>query len=80
MKTPINKTNKPYNESSSDSEDKNNTSNKNPGPKHDKSDVAHHFLDFYSDDESERTLDVTTDISTKYHVFKDDLTQFDKQL
>ena len=46
-------------------------SNEHPRPKHYKPYVAHHFLEFYSDDESEKTLDGYTNISTEYHVFKD---------
>ena len=47
FKTPRKMADKPHNESSYDSEDKIITSNEYPRPKHDKSDVDHHFLDFY---------------------------------
>ena len=78
LKTPREKATKPHNDYISDSEDKITTSKEHPRPKHDKPDVAHHFLNFYFDDESESTLYGTTDVSTKYHVFKDALKKFDK--
>ena len=67
LNTSMSKATKPHNGSSFYYEDKSTTYNEHPRSKHDKYDVARYFLDFYSGDESARTLDGTHNVSTKYH-------------